>query len=81
MTHELKTWIEYYQAVRHGDKMFEVRKDDRGFKPGDYLHLREWDNIANEYTGNSTIVAISYKLDGGSFGIEKGYCVLGIEFI
>ena len=41
--HELKILPEYYNAVRCGDKRFEIRKNDRGFHRGDILRLKEWD--------------------------------------
>lgn len=32
-----------------------------------------------EYTGAIFEAKITYKLDGGQFGIEEGYCILGIR--
>ena len=46
---------------------------------GDILQLREWDPEENKYTGRSMRRMILYKLSGGSFGIEEGYCVLSLE--
>jgi len=43
MRHELKTWPEYFRATQDNKKLFELREDDRGFKIGDELHLREFD--------------------------------------
>lgn len=77
--HVLKTWPKYFKEVQSGDKSFEVRKDDRNFQVGDILELQEWDPLHNWYTGNFTFKQIAYKLDGGEFGIEKGFCVLGIR--
>jgi len=77
-THELKTWIPYYKAVVGGVKQFEVRKDDRNFKEGDILHLREWDNTLKEYTGRDTKIGIRYILKGGAFGVQKGYVIMGL---
>ena len=78
MLHELKTWPPYFQAVVSGRKPFEVRKDDRDFKVGDRLLLREWDPTLRHHTGRKVTCEITYKLDGGDFGVEVGYCVLGI---
>ncbi len=76
--HNLKTWIEYFTQVWDGKKNFEVRKNDRNFKVGDTLILREWDNVENNYTGRYMYRKIKYILNGGQFGIEEGYVVISI---
>ena len=35
--HELKTLPEYFDAVFMGKKNFEIRKNDRDYKVGDYV--------------------------------------------
>lgn len=79
MTHALKTWPEYFQAVTERGKSFEVRKADRPFKIGETLLLQEWDNNLDEYTGDEAKFQITYILEGGQFGIESGYVVMGIK--
>ena len=79
-THELKTWPEYYEAVRKGKKTFEVRKHDRNFKIGDWLWLACYNPKTKQYESRGLICCkITYMVTGGQFGIEEGYCVLGIE--
>lgn len=58
----LRILPEYFEAQLNGDKKFEIRKNDRDFKVGQYLNLREWSK-ANGYTGRSVIVKITYITD------------------
>ena len=46
--HELKTWPQYFAAVRSGKKRFEIRRNDREFAVGDVLVLREFDPEQDE---------------------------------
>lgn len=80
MTHALKSWKEYYVQVEQGNKMFELRKDDRPFTPGDTILLQEYDPKTEQYTGNESSYVISYILrDAPKFGLKPGYCILGIK--
>lgn len=76
--HVLKTWSEYFNAVLSGAKNFEGRQNDRNYQVGDTLILREWDPKTEEYTGRELQRIITYKLDGGQFGIQQKWCVLSI---
>lgn len=83
--HELKTWPEYFQAVWDGRKGFELRKDDRGFQPGDLLMLREWSgyNTSEGYSGRRIHAIVTYMLDNTDLGniLEDDYSVLGIKVL
>lgn len=76
----LKIFPTYMQAIISGVKKFEVRKDEQ-FHVGQMLLLKEWDAGAEEYTGNEVYALVTYVMKGGKFGIQEGYCVLGIEQI
>ncbi len=84
--HELKTLARYFEAVERGDKTFEVRLNDRAFQTGDTITLVKMDNEGNFYVsppgdrfGKITLKRkITYILQGGQFGIEPRYCVLGL---
>ncbi len=74
--HELKTWSKYWKAIQENKKLFEVRKDDRMFRVGDILHLMEYYDDIKEYTGRELHVRVTYILEGGNFGIEKGFVLI-----
>lgn len=64
MQHDLKIWPEYFEPVRRGLKTFDFRhKDERDFRVGDFILLREWDNYERRYTGRSIKVRITYIMD------------------
>lgn len=88
MTHELKTWPEYFNPILTGSKTFEVRKDDRCYKVGDTLHLKEYNlggagmsehDLTGFYTGRELKVTITFILHGPAFGIHEGHCVMGFS--
>lgn len=77
--HELTLWPACFAAVKAGSKPFDVRENDRNFQVGDQLLLREFDPDRQEYTGRSLVRWVSYLLQGGSFGIQPDWCVLGFS--
>ena len=77
MTHELKIIPQHYNDTVCKGKWFEIRKNDRNYQVGDKLILKEFEN--GEYTGRQIERWIIYIYHGnGEFGLEKGYCVLGL---
>lgn len=77
MEHYLKIYPEYYEAVASKDKPFEVRKNDRNYKVGDKLILREG---YGRFTGRYITADVSYILDKQPF-CPKGYVILGLKNI
>lgn len=80
-THELKVWKSFYSDIASKMKRFEIRKNDRNFKPGDTLILLEWDPELEKYTGNRCDAGVDYILYHDDFpqGIQKDYCVMSIS--
>lgn len=62
-THELKTLSGYFQHTWDGTKPFEVRQDDRGFRVGDKLRLREWVEGEDRYTGREVSARVTHVFD------------------
>ena len=74
--HELKIEPVYYCQVAAGTKSFELRKDDREYKRGDELILREYHD--GTYTGRHIRRKVRYILrDCPEYGLSPGYCILG----
>lgn len=80
-THKLKTLKLYFKSVWTGVKKFEVRRNDRNFKVGDLLELQEYDDSNNSYTGREVRSIIIYVLQGGVYGIDREFCVIGFKRI
>jgi len=78
MIHDLKCWIEPFEAIIDGKKKFEFRLNDRNYEVGDELHLNEWDPVRKKHTGRSTYQEVTYILRNG-FGLPDGYCIMSIE--
>lgn len=80
--HVLKTETKYYQAVERGEKTFELRKNDRDFKVGDMIYLKEIVNGIE--TGRQLppkeIIYIFMDFDIVD-GLKSGYCILQLRGI
>ena len=77
MEHELKIYPKYFEDVISGKKKFEIRKNDRKYRVGDILKLKEWDNI--KYSGREARAEVIYLIDDKFAGIQPGYVVMGIR--
>ncbi len=85
--HELKIWPEYFDDVSSGVKRYEVRRNDRDFKVGDELHLREYNPSSDAYTGRTCLAKVIHLTNGGDDSspaanlMFETSCILGIEVI
>lgn len=74
--HQIKLKRQYFKDVADGKKTFELRKNDRGYRVGDVLDMREIKD--GEETGQHIRAEITYMLENYE-GIEEGYCILAIR--
>ena len=83
--HELKCDPAPFQDVWLGLKTFELRLDDRGFRLGDTLWLREHNrldehpSLAIGYTGREVIMVVAHLIRGPLYGLEVGYVCMSIK--
>ena len=74
-THVLKTIQPFFDDIWNGKKTFEVRKNDRDFKCGDLLQLREYDDVLQKYLPREIIVEITFILSDERY-CKKGFVIM-----
>ena len=77
MTHYLKIKRAYFAPLIAHRKPFEIRKNDRNFKVGDRIELKEYSKISG-FTGRSAMFDITNVMTDTEF-VKKGFAVLGIK--
>jgi hypothetical protein len=77
--HKIKILPEYYQETAAGNKLFELRLNDRNYQKNDKLLMQEFDG--KNYTGREITAYITYMFIGGKFGLGSTHCILGIRII
>jgi hypothetical protein len=79
VTHQLKCWPVYFDAVLLGRKNFEVREGNRRiYSVGDVLRLQEWDPARKDYTGREVNRVVTYVMHGAPF-LPDSMWVLGMK--
>jgi ParB family transcriptional regulator, chromosome partitioning protein len=80
--HKLKLNSCYYADSASGIKTFEIRKNDRDYKVGDVLELREWIwsgvDGKGTYTGEVHWKVITYILNDEEY-LHDGYVCLAVS--
>lgn len=88
--HDLKTDPDVFKVSFEGNKQWEIRLNDRNFKVGDLLILRETESsgfimrncgASLVYTGRIIVQEITYILKGPIYGLEKDWVVMSVHAI
>lgn len=74
MIHTLKTDPGPFSSVWVGEKLFELRKDDRGFEVGDILDLR------CRSSGRHITAKVTHLLRG-TYGLPAHLCAMSISVL
>lgn len=81
--HCVKCWPELFEALVSGNKLFDIRLNDRGYQPGDVLVSQEFDPKTSNYSGNMVAHRITYvlPLHGKTFfrDFPDGYVAMSIK--
>jgi hypothetical protein len=81
VAHDIKCIQPFFNYCCSGKKTFDLRKNDRNFKEGDTLILREFDEKTCYHTGRMKAFDITFVLNDEFEGIEKGYCIMSIKMM
>lgn len=79
MEHEVKILEQYANINNEGKKPWELRKNDRNYKVGDWIRFHIIDDETKEPTGFSYRRKITYLFKGGEYGLKKGFCIMTVE--
>lgn len=75
-THYLDIQKKYYEDILYNKKQFEIRRNNRNYKIGDILHLKEIEN--DNYTGRTINKKIIYISDISIYNV-KNILILGFN--
>ena len=76
--HKIRLGASFFEEVLSGEKSFELRKNDRGYKKGDILEMMEFKDGKN--TGRIVRVLVTYLLDDFT-GLEDGFCIMATRLL
>lgn len=76
--HRIKIGATFFKEVASGEKTFELRKNDRGYKKGDILEMMEFKDGKN--TGRTVRVLVTYILEEFA-GLKDGYCIMATSLM
>jgi len=83
--HRVKSWSHFFDAIVNGDKLHDLRKNDRDYKVGDTIVLRRYDMKNGRFTGEECERKISYITNNqfpcaySSAVLPHDYCILSLK--
>jgi hypothetical protein len=85
--HTVKSWTFLFQPIFDGRKTHDLRKDDRTYRVGDRLLLREYDMEKGAYTRREAIAGITFITNAttpcalSSNALAKDHAILSIKLL
>lgn len=71
--HELKSWAKFFVPMWLGQKLFDIRVNDRDYQLGDHLILKEYYPDEQKYTGRVIEARVIYITDAPENDFGYGY--------
>ncbi|MEM9885217.1 MAG: DUF3850 domain-containing protein [Bacteroidota bacterium] len=80
--HHLKLEASLFLQIKRGGRQLRLRKADCSFHLDDRLKIWNYCFDQETYLSEKPIFAkVTYKLNGGNFGIEEEDCLIGIQVL
>jgi len=86
-THHLKSWPQFFKAIKAGYRTHELRRDDRGFAVGDILVLHEFDPNNKDYTGDelgvevTAMTSFAQPCAVSDEAMNPDFCIMSVRLI
>lgn len=86
-SHELKSWPRFFHSIVTGDRRHELRRNDRDYRVGDRLVLREFDELLGAYTGRECMAVVTSITSRdepcavSAEGLNPDFCILTIRVV
>lgn len=86
-THDVKSWTRFFRPIVSGERVHELRRNDRDYRVGDRMHLREYDDVSDTYTGSyceaaiTSITSREIPCAVSDQGLNPDYCILSIRVL
>lgn len=83
--HEVKSWTQFFSAIKAGQKKHDLRVNDRDYKVGDTILLKEYDMEKGTFTGDQCYAEITFITSRqfpcafSSAVLPPDYCILSLE--
>ncbi len=85
--HVCKSWTHFFQAIKEGRKLHDLRNNDRNFQVGDVIRLQEYLPFDGVYTGDELDVEITFITSNvtpcaySSSALDRDYCILSLKVL
>ena len=82
--HQLKTVQPFFDAVWNGTKTAEVRINDRDYKVGDLLELKEYDAVKKKFGDRIIPALVTHVLKPDHlhhWGLRDGFVMLSFKVV
>ncbi|GAS96637.1 ASC-1 homology domain protein [Mycolicibacterium canariasense] len=86
-THDLKSWSRFFRPIIAGERAHELRRNDRDYRVGDRVLLREYDPSSQTYTGSfceavvTSITSRDVPCAVSDQGLNPDFCILSVRVL